>query len=98
MSTVKKPLEDCKLELGEWYYNPMMELHGHEHKPVYTKVSKITKLSYWSIEFDEIILLDGTHLRIQPPLSQSNERYVEKMEHVKFHQIKLKLTSLKFGL
>lgn len=98
MHTIRQPLKDCQFKVGEWYYNPMMERCGDE-RALYTKVSAITNCkTFWHIHFDEIISRDGTHKKIHPPIPQSNERYDDQMVHVKFDQIKVHLTALKYGL
>ena len=88
------------LEVGKWYYNPMMESHGVT-KVKYAKISELDSDCFPGcnvIQYDEGVTSDGRHLRFEVRVKQSNDNYETEMREVDEKEVKLFITNKKYGL
>jgi len=88
------------LEVGKWYYNPMMESHGVT-KVKYIKISELDTDRFPGcnvIQYDEGVTSDGRHLKFKSHVTQSNDSFETEMKEVDEKEVKLFITSKKYGL
>jgi hypothetical protein len=88
------------LEVGKWYYNPMMEKYGFFKGLRYVRISAIDeKVSSTCnyILYDQGVTIHGERVDLKD-CRQSNEDYETYMEEVEESKIALFCKNKKFGL
>lgn len=73
---------EVELVKGAWYYNPMMERHGHVCEPParYTRLLEWEFTTYLELVFDAYVSSDGR--MFYQRITQSNSDYEREMEIV----------------